>query len=127
MYQVCHFSTMMLCTFGIGLGYNEGLEAIGPRDIFPTKVLFVVMNITQIYFIGVFVYSLMNGLLVTSEKSKKLTKIYVVILLLDVIAIVAIYFSTNQMEGQNQACIVWVKIRMVHYLMELVSLGEILR
>lgn len=57
---------MMLCTFGIGLGYNEGLEKIGPRDIFPTKVLFVVMNITQIYFIGVFVYSLKNGILVTS-------------------------------------------------------------
>jgi len=64
----------------------------------------------------------MNGLLVTSEKSKKLTKIYVVLLLLDIIAVCSIYFSTGQMEGQNRACSLWVKIRMVHYLTEVLSL-----
>lgn len=46
MYNVCHFSTMMVYTFLIGLGHDAGLEIIGPRDIFPTKVLFVLMNVT---------------------------------------------------------------------------------
>lgn len=69
----------------------------------------------------------MNGILVTSEKSKKLTKIYVLLLLLDIIAVCGIYFSTGQMEGQNRACSLWVKIRMVHYLVEVLSLYGIFK
>lgn len=31
------------------------------------------------------------------------------------------------MEGQNKACILWVKIRMVHYLLEVLSLYWVLK
>lgn len=47
---------------------------------------------------------------------------YVILLFLDIIAVVSIYFGSNQLEGQNRTCIVWMKIRLVHYLMEVLSL-----
>lgn len=95
MYGVCHFTTMMVYTFCIGLGGNNSLDLIGPRDIFPTKALFVIINITQIYFISIFVYQLMNGILITSAKSKKLARIYVVLFIIDLIAVFGIYFATD--------------------------------
>lgn len=36
MYNVCHFGTMMSYTFLIGLGKDNGMEKVGPRDFFPT-------------------------------------------------------------------------------------------
>lgn len=46
MYSVCHFSTMLIYTFLIGLGNFGSLDLIGPRDWFPTKSLFIIMNLT---------------------------------------------------------------------------------
>ena len=95
MYNVCHFSMMMIYTFGMGLGRDYEMENIGRRDIWPTKVLFFIMNITQIFYLSIFVYSLMKGILVTSQKAKKFLSVYVVVFFLDIIIVCAIFFGTN--------------------------------
>lgn len=86
---------MMVTTFVIGLAYDGEIELMGPRDWFPTKILFILMNVVQIYFISVFIYSLMNQILITSQRSKFLTKIYLILLILDVIVVTGIYFGTG--------------------------------
>lgn len=121
MYNLSHIATKLFFDIQLAFYNNYNIDRIGARDVYPTKILFIILIIDRLVFTGVFFYSLLHSLHITTNLFKTLYRFYLIVHFLVIIGVFTIYYNSNELEGQSLICVVWVRVILVETAVDLIQ------
>jgi hypothetical protein len=121
MYNTSHTLTKLLFDVQIAFWNSYNIGAIGPRDPYPTQTMFGILIVDRLFLTGMFFYTLLYSLHVTTDSFKKIYKAYLVLHTIVMISVGTIYLHSNKMEGQSLIVDVWVRFILVETAVDFLS------